>query len=421
MSAPSLRNALVSAAAAAALVVPAVAHADAPPGTVVATRPATSAEGVTGAATVQYVTYRTQNSLNQPATAGALVYTPPGAAPAGGWPVVAWEHGTVGVAENCAPSLAGLGDDTYPTLISTWLAHGYAVVAPDYIGLGTPGPHAYLDGHAEGNATVDAVRAAHGTTPGLSTRWAVVGHSQGGQAALFTASEASSRAPELDFRGTATYAPGASVVDLMLLVGRPGLPDVLSPDMKAYGVYALLGLSAARPDFDLNSYLTPYGQQVLARIRPLCLDAAVTALDGVDIAAMFARPLAEGDFEAIARPVMDVPTSGYDRPILIAQGDADTDVPAPLVYNLVVQLYAHGVNPDVHNYVADDHETILTTARSTVDTYLDTILHATGDTTSTGSAGAGSSVSAAGSAAGLSSAGSGSADAGLESTALSAG
>ena len=36
-------------------------------------------------------------------TSGA-VFVPPGPAPAGGWPIMAWAHGTTGIADACAPS-----------------------------------------------------------------------------------------------------------------------------------------------------------------------------------------------------------------------------------------------------------------------------------------------------------------------------
>ena len=36
-----------------------------------------------------------------------MVAVPNGTAPAGGWPVVTWGHGTNGMADVCAPSLQG--------------------------------------------------------------------------------------------------------------------------------------------------------------------------------------------------------------------------------------------------------------------------------------------------------------------------
>ena len=45
------------------------------------------------------------------------------------------------------------------------LQAGDVVVAPDYQGLGTPGPHPYLVGDAEATATLDEVRAARRLPP----------------------------------------------------------------------------------------------------------------------------------------------------------------------------------------------------------------------------------------------------------------
>lgn len=45
---------------------------------------------------------------------------------------------------------------------STAGSEGYAIVATDYQGLGTPGPHAYLNSRAAAYATLDSLRAALG-------------------------------------------------------------------------------------------------------------------------------------------------------------------------------------------------------------------------------------------------------------------
>ena len=96
------------------------------------------------------------------------------------------------------------------------LENGYAIAATDYPGLGTPGPHPYLVGDSEARAVIDSVRAAR-SFPGLenSTRYAVWGHSQGGQAALFTGMIAKSYAPELQLVGVAAAAPATDLATLM--------------------------------------------------------------------------------------------------------------------------------------------------------------------------------------------------------------
>lgn len=72
------------------------------------------------------------------------LYLPQGQPPKGGWPVVAWAHGTLGVADSCAPSWTQHRprDATY---LNRWLESGFAVVATDYQGLGGPGPASLFD------------------------------------------------------------------------------------------------------------------------------------------------------------------------------------------------------------------------------------------------------------------------------------
>ena len=83
------------------------------------------------------MTYLMRGVNGSETQATALVFKPKGPMPAGGWPIVAWAHGTTGVADQCAPSQQGLGGNEF--LIAKLLVAGYAVVAPDYEGLGEPG------------------------------------------------------------------------------------------------------------------------------------------------------------------------------------------------------------------------------------------------------------------------------------------
>ncbi|HZU62362.1 MAG TPA: lipase family protein, partial [Novosphingobium sp.] len=133
-------------------------------------------------------------------TVSGLVYVPAGRAPRGGWPVIAWAHGTTGIADVCAPSFTGPStrDKAY---LGAWLARGYAVIASDYAGLGTPGVHPYLQYRSEGLSILDGVSAATRALPQLSARRiAVVGQSQGSQAALSAAELAPAHAPHLGIR-----------------------------------------------------------------------------------------------------------------------------------------------------------------------------------------------------------------------------
>ena len=48
--------------------------------------------------------YKMKGITGKETQATALVFTPKTAPPAGGWPIVAWAHGTRGIANHCAPS-----------------------------------------------------------------------------------------------------------------------------------------------------------------------------------------------------------------------------------------------------------------------------------------------------------------------------
>jgi acetyl esterase/lipase len=175
-------------------------------------------EGMTGApagASAYRVLYRSRGLHEEPIAVSGVVVVPPGPAPAGGRPIVAWAHPTTGVVQRCAPSLASLIFQQIQGL-RQMVERGYVVAATDYPGLGTPGPHPYLVGVSEARAVLDAVRTAR-STPGSGggQRFTVWGHSQGGQASLYTGILAKDYAPELQLLGVAAAAPATELATLM--------------------------------------------------------------------------------------------------------------------------------------------------------------------------------------------------------------
>jgi pimeloyl-ACP methyl ester carboxylesterase len=75
-------------------------------------------------------------------------------------------------------------------LLNAFLRAGWAVAMTDYEGLGTYGNHPYLLGESEGRGIVDIVPVVSqlaGPDRRISDQYGIVGHSQGGQAALFGA------------------------------------------------------------------------------------------------------------------------------------------------------------------------------------------------------------------------------------------
>jgi len=182
------------------------------PGTLVRQEPM---DGAPLGATAYRVLYRSTGLNDEPIFVSGVVVVPQGDPPPGGRPIVAWAHPTSGIAPRCAPSLAIFIFQQIQGL-RTLVERGYVVAATDYPGLGTPGPHPYLVGESEARAVIDAVRVA-GAMPGAGggKRFAVWGHSQGGQAALFTGDITKSYAPELTLIAVAAAAPATDLVALM--------------------------------------------------------------------------------------------------------------------------------------------------------------------------------------------------------------
>ena len=152
------------------------------------------------------VRYWTTNQYGQPLAVTGIVAAPREAIPPRSRRVIAWTHGAWGVAEKCAPSLS-------PNFFSATagidaVSRGYVVVAPDYIGLASPTMHPFLVGPDTAHAVLDGVRAAREISGAAAGNdFAVWGESQGGHAALWTATAARSYAPDLTLVATAAAAP----------------------------------------------------------------------------------------------------------------------------------------------------------------------------------------------------------------------
>lgn len=163
--------------------------------------------GAPAGALAYRIRYRSADTFGRPIVVSGAVVVPRGRLPAGGRDVVVWAHGASGIAENC-----GLSDKPgFYELIAglrPLLAAGYVVVAPDYQGLGNPGPHPMLVGAAASHAVIDAVRAVRDMrNVQASARYAVFGESLGAFSALWTAAKSARYAPELTLVGVAAAAP----------------------------------------------------------------------------------------------------------------------------------------------------------------------------------------------------------------------
>ena len=281
--------------------------------------------GAPFAARAWRIMYRTTVANGDPVVSTGVLVVPLVPAPPGGRTVVSWGHPTTGAARECAPSY---GFDPFALIegLRPLLDRGYAVVATDYVGMGTDGPDSYLVGITGGNAVLDAVRAAQAVPEAnASDRVILWGHSQGGQAVLFAAERAPQYAPELKIQAVAAAAPAASLTDLM----SAHLDDISGVTI---GSYAFTAFAEVYPEAPLDGILTPQAQQTVPEMNQLCL------LSNIDELHRIGQPLV-GHF-VTSDPTTTEPWSdlfaensagstAFDAPLFIAQGlDDKLVVPA---------------------------------------------------------------------------------------------
>jgi acetyl esterase/lipase len=263
-----------------------------------------------------------------------LVVVPPGEAPSGGWPIVAYAHSTTGAADSCAPSddpdLAGVGG-----VLARLASNGFLAVATDYEGIGTGGDHPYLHGASEARAIVDSVRAVRALVPGAGARWAVVGHSQGGHAAAFTAELGAELAPELELVGSVAIAPVAEPAGLVA--------------GSAFLVLTVIGYLAATPDADDDELLTEAARDAVDAAEDDCtvppIEGPVLAREDPDLAAYLAA-------NAIGQQAASVP-------VLVHQGDDDELTPAAGAGEAAARMCALGGTIELRVYRDAGHSSIV--------------------------------------------------------------
>ena len=307
----------------------------------------------------------------------AVVLIPAGDAPAGGWPVIGWGHGTVGVADACAPS-ASDNLSGYDTYLNAWLASGFAIVAPDYEGLGTEGGHPYLHLDSEGRSINYAVAAATEAFPELSSQYALLGHSQGGHAVLGAAS-LSDENPEISLVGAVAMAPASQILEQGNILKGIFTNDAASDEERIATAIGNLGFSTliahgietAIPEFDLDAAYGPNGAPIQALVETTCLPRINEELnnrvppfllfeDSVD---SFISPDLNQDENLLTYFESVEPGSRLlGAPLFIAQGLSDTVIFPNSTIALQAQLAEvsdEDIDPTIMTYMGSDHSGVL--------------------------------------------------------------
>ncbi|AHB11130.1 lipase family protein [Zymomonas mobilis] len=325
------------------------------PGFVTASSFLPKAYSLPGAGRSLRITYLSTNGVTGqglvPVTAEVIL--PAGKAPAGGWPIVAWAHGTVGVSNNCAPS-RNPWSERNSRYLSEWMKRGFAIVATDYQGLGTPLPHPYLNTRAEAYGLLDAVRAAISSAAPLENKIMIVGQSQGGGAAFASAAFAPKYAPELNIRGIVATGTPYMTPELLKQITKPSDNMAYNP-MVVYSLYLAQGFAGYHPSFKPREIFTPRAMPAYRAAAKVCVGplTAKVKKEGLNFDNSLKPDFSEKIAPALA--AMQYPTMKLKYPLFTGTGELDKDVPPALQLALVKAACAAGTTVEAHLYKGLDH------------------------------------------------------------------
>jgi Secretory lipase len=232
------------------------------------------------AATATRIMYRSTDARGNPVAVTGTYFEPDHPWPGGGpRPLISYAVGAYGQGNQCAPSrmfnqgiyYSGGWDLMFnleEVFVNTMVARGFAIVMTDYEGLGTSEMYTHGNRVAQGQAVLDAARAAMrlpGTSLGPRGPVAFWGYSQGGTTVASAAELAPSYAPDLRVVGTWAGAPGANLKEALLYWDGSALVGVVG--------YLFNGLIGAYPEAAdaIRSKLTPRGLAMLESTSRQCV------------------------------------------------------------------------------------------------------------------------------------------------------
>lgn len=298
------------------------------------------------------ILYHSKSPKGSNIAVSGFAAAPSGEAPEGGWPLVAWAHGTTGMADDCAPSHTA---EFAITQFASLLNAGYAIVATDYEGLGTPGLHPYIVGVSEGRSVLDSVRAVQALPEiSVSEEFVVWGHSQGGHAALHAGQHWQEYAPGMKLIGVVSSAPPSQFSLIYeVLVNGP---------FRGYLVMAMAAFADAYDEANLEDILTPEAMDLLVFLEEECLGEVLGRFAQIDLSALqtVPNPLRVDPWNALTIQ-NDVNQKPTPAPVLLLHGGADEQIPALSSWFLQSQICALPEQGPVHRieYPGERHSSVI--------------------------------------------------------------
>jgi pimeloyl-ACP methyl ester carboxylesterase len=256
---------------------------------------------------------------------------------------------------NCSPSGLTLSGKLFDkTFYKNALTSGYYVTLADYEGLESQWIAAANTGHG----VLDSIRAVQNfSKSGLdaSTPVGMYGYSGGGFATMWAAELAESYAPELNILGAAAGGLPVNPINVAKKV-----------DGKLFaGAYlgAVVGLSRAYPEIDIDQYANAAGKAMVADAGTRCLGG--TASGQPELLTKYA--FKKGATYLKDPNFLDLPemqaigaenTMGQNMPkmpVFIWQGTADELMPITDADNLIQSYCAGGVKVQYKRMTGTDH------------------------------------------------------------------
>jgi pimeloyl-ACP methyl ester carboxylesterase len=299
-------------------------------------------------ATAVRILYHSLDAAGGDVVTSGVVLIPAGAPPPTGWPVIAWAHGTSGVARLCAPSVMKdvyYGDEGLMPMV----AAGFAVVATDYHGLGTEGAHQYVNKAAQAHDVIFSIPAARKAVGSLGAKWVADGHSQGGLATWGVA-EAEHDLKDQNYLGAISVAGVVRESEFFSHLSN-------TPGVGFYLAFMAAGIHARYPEFSPHDLLS---DSVLAHYADVTTQGCfyygyatyAAAPAGTSLRAGWNQsPWVHRFFEANApakRPI--------GGPLFVIAGEADQTVPIAGVRSAIEAMCATRQPVIFRSYPGLDHD-----------------------------------------------------------------
>jgi hypothetical protein len=287
------------------------------------------------------ILYHSHSATGEDVAASGVVLLPDRTPPVGGWPVIAWAHGFSGAARVCAPSL--MRNVEHGPFLSMYVNLGYAVVATDYVGLGTNFRNAVIDMDSNATDVINAVAAARAAVPALGAKWIAMGRSEGSLAAVAVA-ELEGEIRDPNYLGSVAISGVDDVKDINERMA-------LGPSYRGVAWLAY-GIKTVYPQFQVSDMIAAKGLPLYDQIEKICA--------GAEAGPEFARAeMLKPDWEQnkFVQQFFSRNTVGQRRaygPLLVISSAGDPAAPAVAAGQVVARMCKQGDRVQFYTYPGSD-------------------------------------------------------------------